>query len=250
MQAPSILLNAVPGWGKTTAGAYAPGAVFLLAEGEEGYETLAGKGRVPTVPRALIMNWGELIATIELLNKEPIEGMQTLVLDAMGKFESMLHKFICHRDFNDDFGPKGFFNYHKGYSNAAKEWDVLLKGLQDLKRKGVAILLLCHATTKQLKNPLGEDYDRYIGQVHEKIWDTTHNWCDCVFFGNFMTTVVGEGSAAKGVGGTTRVVYTEFRAGFDAKNRHGMPPMLGVPPDPSRVWSTIADAMFNTGVKQ
>ena len=46
---PRIVLATVEGWGKTTAGAYAPNPFMCMVRGETGYATLLGAGTVPAV---------------------------------------------------------------------------------------------------------------------------------------------------------------------------------------------------------
>ena len=109
------------------------------------------------------------------------------------------------------------------------------------------ILILSHVRIRPFKNPLGPDYDRYEADCHQKTWSVTHKWCDAVLFGNFFTVVdTGKDAGAKkgkGIGGTQRVLYTQRRDGFDAKNRFGMPECIDIPANPAQVWTTILNSM-------
>jgi len=244
---PRILLNAVEGWGKTTMGAYAPEPAFLMAQGETGYETLLGSNLVPSVGAARIDGWGDLLNVVPTLT-----SYKTVVLDALGGFERLCHEFICARDFENDWGERGFTAYQKGYDVAITEWLKLLAGLDKLRDTGVVIVILSHCRIKTFKNPLGADYDRYVSDVHDKTWAVTGKWSDAILFGNFFSAVETERSKkpealkkGKGIGGAERVIYTERRDAFDAKNRYGMTETIDIPNDSTAVWSTIWNEITN-----
>jgi len=240
-QPPRIILNAVEGWGKTTMGTYAPNPAILMATGETGYTTLLGAGLVPNVDAAHIATWEELLAMLD-----HVGGHDTVVLDALGGFERLCHVNVCDRDFNGDWGERGFASYKRGYEVAVNEWLKLLVKLDQLRSEGITILILSHCKIKTFKNPLGADYDRYVSDVHDKTWAATAKWGDAVLFGNFYSVVDTERGGkpealkkGKGIGGTERIVYTERRDAFDAKNRYGMENEIDIPNDPSKSWNTI-----------
>lgn len=222
---PRLIVNAVEGFGKTTIGAFAPDPVIFMARGESGYDTLLSAGLVPAVPAEEVSTWSELIGWIGELIKDT-QGRKTLVLDAIGGFERLCHEHVCERDFNGDWGECGFASYQRGYEIALVDWLGLLGRLDSLHQKGLAIVLLGHCRVQTFKNPLGVDFDRYVSDTHHKTWGITHKWADAVLFGNFLTIIDGEEKAkrqgkGKAIGGTDRVLYTERRDAFDAKNRTG-----------------------------
>ena len=126
------------------------------------------------------------------------------------------------------------------------DWLRLLAALDKLHASGTGVLMLSHCKVSTFKNPLGADYDRYTSDIHHKTWAVTSRWADAALFGQFWTETVTAKSnkkeelrKGKGVGGTQRVVYTERRAGFDAKNRYGMPERIDIPDDPKAIWTTM-----------
>ncbi|HUW30150.1 MAG TPA: AAA family ATPase [Planctomycetota bacterium] len=169
---------------------------------------------------------------------------QVLAFDALGGIERLCHERVCERDFNGDWGEKGFTSYQKGYDVAVTDWLQLLQRLDRIRSQGITILMLGHVQVRPFRNPLGEDYDRYVSDVHHKTWGVTHKWADAVLFGTFRTIVVAKkGERAKGIGGADRVLYCERRDAYDAKNRYGMPAELDIPGDPSQTWPTIWSAI-------
>lgn len=245
-QPPRLVITAVEGFGKTTLGAFARDPVILMARGETGFDTLRGAGLVPDVDAALIEDWLHLLAHVEHLIANET-GHKTCVLDALGGFERLCHEFVCRRDFGGDFGEKSFLSYNKGYEVSIGEWLKLLQALDRLREvRKMTILILSHSMVRPFKNPLGDDFDRYVADVHGKTWGPTHKWADCVLFGNFVHAIVKTRPAdksGKGVGKTARVLYAVRRDAFDAKNRYGMPESIDLTDVPSEGWGIIANAI-------
>lgn len=226
-----------------------------MARGETGYATLRKYGRVPDVDTVTddagnartIDAWTELLDIVSALADSPYE---TVVLDALGGFERLCHERVCARDFNNDWGEKGFSSFQRGYDTAITDWLMLLSRLDQLKTAGKRVIVLSHSQVKTHKNPMGADYDRFVADCHPKTWAATCKWADMVLFGTFrsITEVArGTGNVAKdkgkGIGGTDRVLYTEQRDSFTAKNRAGMPPEVSIPNDPALSWKTIHAAI-------
>lgn len=248
---PRVVLNAVEGWGKTTAGAHAEKPAILMARGEAGYTTLLGVGSVPAIPAATIDTWPQLLGVLDQLIAET--DRKTLVLDALGGFERLCHEHVCDRDFKGDWGERGFVGFQRGYEVALPDWLQMLARLDRLQANGVTILLLSHPKIEPFRNPLGVDFDRYVSAVHKRTREITSKWVDAMLFGAFYSVIEGgklpegtrPGRKGKGIGGTDRVIYCERRDGYDAKNRYGMPESINIPNEPAEVWNTIWAAITN-----
>lgn len=244
---PRLCVHAVEGFGKSTLGALAPDPYILMGRGELGYLTLLSAGLVPAVPAIEIKNWGDLMMLLTQLARDP-QGCKTLVFDTIGSFERLCHEHVCAKEFKNDWGERGFIFYQRGYRIAASEWTNMLIALDEIHRHGIAILLLAHSSIVTFKNPLGPDFDRYIPDVHKDTWSPTHRWCDAVLFGNFLTIVddahkTQQGKKGTAIGGADRVLYTEHRDVFDAKNRFGMEPELWLDDDRDKMWTTLWNAI-------
>ena len=242
---PRGVLYAVEGWGKTTVAAYAPKPLILMNDGETGYETLLSNDLVPNVDRAgPIESWPQLMATLDYIRNNDT-GHHSLWFDALGGFESLCHQHVCERDFGGDWSSKGFLSFHKGYDIAISDWKQLLKKLEQIHReKQMAIWFLSHVQIKAFKNPIDEDYDRYVANVHGKTWQPTHAWADVVLFGKYEEALeTSSDGRTKAKGGQYRVIYTQRRDAWDAKNRYGMPESIDVPNDPAQSYKVISQAL-------
>lgn len=237
---PRITIHAVEGWGKTSMLASAPDPLILMCRGETGYDTLLSNGLVPAVPAQEANTWDELLGWIDRLTTEDL-GIKTLGFDAIGGVEQLCHEKVCMRDFRGDWTNKGFLNYHRGYDVAIRDWLIMQARLDRLRAtRQITVVFLSHSKIENFSNPQGDDYHRYTSSIHYKAWDEMARWSDAILFGNFVT-VVKDG---KSTGGADRILYTERRNAFAAKNRFKMPPEISIPNDPLLVWQTVWNAMF------
>lgn len=243
------ILHAVEGWGKTSFGAQTPKPIFIEVGKETGLETLIDNGLVADTPHfPAVQDWAGLLGAIEALTVED-HPYKTCLIDTINGSETMCHELVCHRDFGDDWGEKGFASYGKGPEIALPEWRIFLNALDRLREtKRMGIMLLCHTKVKTFKNPEGADYDRYQPDMHEKTWGLTHKWADAVFFGNFEVSVeqgrkVDLMKKGKGIGGNHRLMYTQRSAAYDAKNRLGLPPEVDMGDSAPAAWTNFANEL-------
>lgn len=212
------LLYGVDGVGKTTFGAEAPKPVFICAE--QGLGTL-DVARFP-VPKDL----DEVMAMVQLLIDEKHDH-ETLVVDSLDWLEPIVHATVCKKNNWASVEAPG---YGKGYVAAIEEWLKLIRKLKALRAK-MNVVLIAHATIRTFTDPeQNVQYDRYqlklSGQGAKT--DASAIWreaVDDVLFANFeiRVTQAGDQRKAKAFGDGERVIYTERRPAFDAKNRNNLP---------------------------
>jgi hypothetical protein len=165
-----------------------------------------------------------------------------LVIDTINGLAKMCVTHVINQKFEGSF--EKYQAYGKGAETAALEWASLLAVLDTLReQKRIGIIALCHTKVKTYKNPTGPDYDRYMPNVDDKIWDLTARWADAILFCNFETYVSKDGSRAKGVTGRDRIIYTERDAAYDAGNRYGLPPQILCGNDGAEAWKNFAKAL-------
>jgi hypothetical protein len=99
--------------------------------------------------------------------------------------------------------------------------------------------------------PDGAAFDRYQPDVHHKVLAATSRWADAILFGKFhsmVETAKSTGNIAKdkgkGVGGTTRVIYTQSRDAMVAGCRYrGTPSEFSLPDESSAMWRVVWDQL-------
>lgn len=239
------------GFGKTSILAYSRTPIFLMTRGETGLTTLIDAGQLPPTPHFPETEvWADVIAAVKMLRNED-HVYKTLVLDTANGAERMLHEYVCQRDFDGDWGERGFAGYQRGYEVALADWRMFLTSLDELrKEKGMTIFFLIHTRVKTFKNPGGADYDRYMPEMHEKTWGLTKGWLDNILFGNFEvlvktgTKITDSGKKGKAAEVSQRVVYTNSdNPVFDAKNRMGLPEEIEMGDSAEQGWKNLAGAL-------
>ena len=209
------------GIGKSTFAAQFPDPVFIDTEGSTVHMD------VKRLPRPDL--WVELLNEVEYVRQNP-GCCRTLVLDTADWAETLCGEYICARDQKTGIEDYG---YGKGYRFLFEEFGRLLNALEQVREKGVNVVICCHATMRKFEQPdeLGA-YDRWSLKLTDSpkasIAGAVKEWADMVLFANYKTIVVnvdGKG-AAKGknkVQGGKRVMYTTHHSCWDAKNRFGLP---------------------------
>jgi hypothetical protein len=197
---------------------------------------------VPAVQNVITPTWDALLAVVDRIIAEP-GSCRVLALDALGGFEFLCHQHVCDRDHDGVWGEKGFLGYMRGYDRSVTDWRTLLSRLDELRtRHNIASIFLSHAQVRPFSNPLGEDFKRFEADCHSKTWGVTGRWADGVFFGTYETVVPEDRqgrSTHKGIGKSHRILYTERRDAFDAKNRYGMPELIHMTNEPKESWNIV-----------
>ena len=210
-----VLLYGVDGVGKSTFGADAPSPIFL------GPEDGLGMIDAPHFPTP--KTWSDVKSAVETLIVED-HDYKTLVIDSIDWIEPLLWAYLIKED-----GCRSIEQvaggFGKGYVQAREHWQEFIRSLQRLRKK-MNIVAIAHCLIKTTEDPYeGERYDRYLVKMNDKAADIWREAVDCVFFANFQTSFSKEKGArkAKAQGDGKRVMFTERRPAFDAKNRFDLP---------------------------
>ena len=205
------------GIGKTTFASRFPAPLFIDTEGSTVHMDVR---RLPKPE-----SWLELLGEVDWVYANPA-GIGTLVIDTADWAEKLCIEHVCASKQVDGLES---FAYGKGYVYAMEEFGHLLDKLENIRKKGIQVLIIAHAQMRKFEQPdeLGA-YDRWELKLSKKIAPMVKEWSDMLIFANYKTIVVnvdGKG-AAKGrnkVQGGKRVMYTSHHPCWDAKNRFGLP---------------------------
>ena len=113
----------------------------------------------------------------------------------------------------------------------------------------MVVIQTAHSVIKRFDSPEHEPYDRFEIKLHAKASALVQEHSDCVLFANFRvsTTKSDVGFKKKvnrAVGAGERLMFTQERPAFLAKNRYSLPHEL--PMD----WTTLQGHLTGTPTNQ
>ncbi|UAB76987.1 ATP-binding protein [Erythrobacter sp. SCSIO 43205] len=229
---PRIVLYGPHGVGKNTFAANAPNPVLI--DLEDGHPS---DMPIDAFPKA--QTFGEVMEAFGALYTED-HDFETLIIDSLDWLEPLVWAETCSRNSWADIEQPG---YGKGFLAALDVWREYLDAINGLRNdKGMAVIQTAHAQITRFDSPETEPYDRYGIKLQKRASELVQEHADMVLFANFKvnTTKTDAGfnkKVTRGVGSGQRVIYTEERPAFLAKNRHRLPPELDLD------WNALAGAM-------
>ncbi len=226
-----ILLYGVQGLGKTTFGCTFESPILLRTE--DGAAALD----VPTFP-TVCQSYGDIIAALSALH-DGEHNFKTLVLDSLDWLEPLVFAQTCARLSVPSIESVG---YGKGYTEADDDWRLLMGWLDSLRHnRGMNIVLIAHSEIKTFTPPDSDPYDRYQIRIHKRAFALWQEWADLVLFCNYVSHIVRQtetkNSKKRAEGSGDRIIYTQERPAFLAKNRWGLPPEIPIGKDAT--WSNF-----------
>lgn len=235
---PRMLVYGTAGIGKTSLGMAAPAPVFIQTEESE----------VDCPTFGLLKTYGDVMEAIGALYGEP-HDYRTLVLDSVDWLEPLVWAETCRLNNWTTIEAAG---YGKGYLAALDQWRTILDGMNALRdERGMTILLIAHCEIKRFDSPETEPYDRYQIKLHSRASALVQEHVDAVLFANYRVSTVKADlgfnkKAVRGVGGGDRLLYTNERPAFLAKNRFALPDSLPLE------WASLAAGIpyFNGNTEQ
>jgi len=231
---PRILIYSTPGWGKTTLVSSMPSPVII--DTEDG----ALDDNVATIK---VNTYLEVEEALRALITEK-HKFKTVIIDTTSAVEKMIHAVVCedkHVKSVEDIG------YAKGFFFAMTYWEKIIDGMGKLRDKGIATVFVAHSEIKTINSPTTDPYDKFVLKLHKHPAARLTEWADIIMFGENRVIVaeVGEGfnKKKKGIGAGERVLYTEDRPAFLAKQKSGfmLPPEIIIPKDNG--WKVVADVL-------
>lgn len=213
-----IVLHGIDGVGKTTFASKSPKPIFL---GTENGTSQLDVARFPA-PKS----FRDATQAIEELTTVS-HTFETLVIDSLDWLEALLFEQICMTSKVANIEEAGG-GYGKGYSAALVEWQKMITKLDELQSKtGMNLIFIAHSQIKTKQDPqYAVGFDRYVLKLNEKAAAKWREYVDCVLFASFDISIKKEQGKTRAYGGADRLLFTEWRSGFDAKNRLGLPPEL------------------------
>lgn len=240
-KAPRILIYGPSGCGKSTFGSLAPNPVFIQIE--DGLDAID----VPAFKMA--ETYQDVLDSLGQLATND-HGFKTVVIDSIDWLERLIQAQVCKERNAKSIDD---IPYGRGYAMAIDIWKQYVDCLNYLRdKKDMVVIQIAHSEIKRFENPETDAYDRYNIKLHKLASALLLEHSDIVLFANHIVNITksqdGFSKRTRAIGDGERVLYTEERPSFIAKNRFSLPPEIPFTKDGS-YWSTIASHIpfFNKG---
>lgn len=212
----------VEGIGKSTLASKCPNPLFIDTEG--------GTAAFD-VNRVEPESWEELLQVIgEIADGGDI--CKTVVLDTADWAEKMCIDHVLKKyDKNgiEDFG------YGKGYTYLLEEFKAIFPALERCLESGKHVVITAHAAQKKIELPEEQgQFDHWGLKLSKLVGPLLKEWVDDLLFCNYQTDVVKDKDGRGHATGGKRMIYTDHKPVYDAKNRHGLDSALPM------AWESIA----------
>lgn len=235
-RAQRIVIYGVEGIGKSTLAASAPSPLFL--------DTENGTGQLE-VDRVEIQNLNDLGGALSEMLSGSL-GYKTVVLDTADNLWRMCADSICAENNWKDIEKAG---YGKGYAMAGDRFRLVISRFDELMKQGINVVIVCHAKIDRISPPDNAEYSKYALKVAapnkqaEASRELLKEWCDCLLFCHYDTTV--DSSKGKAIGEHKRIVSTSSAPAWEAKNRYGLPETMEMNADTMRAVFAAAGCAQN-----
>lgn len=186
VKAPRIQVIATQGFGKTSF------AACMTNEGKDKTEDTekciivpidgeTGADGLPVSKTPTMTSFADLLAFMDyfIANECPYTR---IVFDSTSALEPLINKDVCRR--HDVDNVKKVKGFRVGEMEVQNTWLTFLNRCDQLREKGVEIVLTTHAKTKKYNAPDSEGYDRYVPDLEEFSAAIIDKWCDIVAFGH------------------------------------------------------------------
>lgn len=242
---PIICCYGDEGIGKSKFAANAPNPVFIFTENSIG--TL-------DVPRWNAKSFEDVMEmTATLLNED--HNFNTVVYDTLDWLEPKVWQYLLKQQPTTEKGKPVVniedYGFGRGLKFALDYWNEFLQLVDELRvKKNMAVIFLAHSTLQKITPPDGDSYDSWTLKLQnsDKVSakDKITEYCDAVLFANWRVALTEEElgfnkTRNRGMGAGERIVYTEKRPAWDAKNRYSLPAQIHIKDkDWGDLWEILA----------
>lgn len=237
---PIITIYGDGGIGKDTFASNAPDPIFIFTENSIG--TL-------DVPRIVATSYEEVMQATAMLISEK-HNYRTVVYSTLDWLEPMVWGYLVKQQPTDEKGRPATsvesYGYGKGFKYAINYWTDFIELVNRLRiERDMMVIFVAHPTIRKVTPPDSDSYDSYMLKLQDSdkvsAKDKIIECSDAVLFANWRVALTDEklsfgNSRNRGVGSGERIVYTEQRPAYEAKNRFSLPAQVHVK---DKAWSDL-----------
>lgn len=160
---------------------------------------------------------------LELIKEVKNHAFKTFVLDSVESLESLIQDKIKK---DNNVTSIEDIPYGKGMVYTREEFERFMRLMHELRdEKEMNIILVGHSQTKAYSDPNANvTYDRQVLRTNEKVASIIKDLSDSILFLTYKVDTVSQKNKdkVKAYGDGERVIYTQWRPGFDAKSRYAL----------------------------
>lgn len=210
---PAIIVIGEPDMGKTTFGASSNSPIIFDIENGAKYINCQ---KVKPKSYKDVLGWINSLLTGK-------HEYKTIVIDTLDALESLIHAEIVKETGAKHISDK--YNdgtaYAAGYISALNRFRIFLQKLDELRnQRGMAIILLAHAMTKSINDPVDGSYDKRVIKVDHRISAQALEWADAALY---VTKKTVQSPAGGIVQTEERVAKCKSNLSATCKNRLHLP---------------------------
>jgi len=223
----SCVVHGPGGIGKSTFAKDAPSTIFIDVENSTREIKGAKKFPVPEV-----WTWQYIVSCVGWLQKNQ-HPFKTVAFDTVDVMESLAWAELIRTKPTVSSGKTVVtcksideYPFSTGYTMVLDHWRSLLSQLEQLRSsKGMNVVMLAHSAPRMVENPEGDNYEQMDLKANKHLAGLLCEWADSVLFASSSLVVQKDNkfSKGKGIGDGTRILRTEGRPAFRAKNRYSLP---------------------------
>ncbi|MDA9072740.1 ATP-binding protein [bacterium] len=210
---PRLLIYGREKIGKTTLAAEFPDHLLIDIEGGAGFLKCTRTPKINTVKEV----W-EILCDLETTDTpyktviiDSIDWLAALITDEVLKQHPQA-KGINDNSYNE-------FSYGGGYTLVKNKLHILLKKMDDLYyNKNITPILIGHAKTKIVKNPMHDDYDKLELKMPTSVSGLIKEWVDQIIFINDSFYVDKDKKAHD----VKRIAYCQNNPAYEGGGRLGL----------------------------
>lgn len=163
-----LVVLGIPGVGKTTLAASAPGGLIVDYE--------RGLRNHPDARSISAPTWPQLREILAGLATDH-EGVGLLAIDSVSGLEQAITTDLCVSNRKKSLAD---FGYGTGYDALAIEMRGALALLDRLTDAGLDVLLIGHSAVRTHHDPTAGEYDVWTSTLHKKVWPLVAQWGELV----------------------------------------------------------------------
>jgi len=230
---PRILLHGQPKIGKSTFSACAPNPIFIQTED--------GLNGIDAQAFPLAKSSKDVREYLMALMTQPHE-FKTVVLDSADWFEKIVHEELCKAD-NKKIITEASGGYGKAYIESHNYFKDILNLLDELnKSRGMFVIVICHSSIQEVKDPEKESYDIATLKLHKTASALLTEWADIIGYGRRPVVIsknnIGEFKAINNENVINELVIKS--ASCMSGSRYNLPNTLPL------IWADFYNAFINS----